>query len=85
MAVAAFAGDRRFLPPLLEHVTEPDGLPRPSSATWSGCARLDQDPCLVRSTDAGGKTALRYCCESRLGAEDPAAEAALTPRLPACW
>jgi ankyrin repeat protein len=78
VAVAAFGGDRRFLPPLLERVPEQDLF---TAAVLGNLKRvralLDADPALARATDANGWSAFRYTTQSRLGADDPATAEAL--------
>jgi ankyrin repeat protein len=76
--VAAQAGDRRFLPALLSHTP---GLDLHHAAALGDRERvralLAADPALARQPAANGWSALRCCCQSRLGEGDPERAAAL--------
>lgn len=78
VAVAAFGGDRRFLPLLIERVSETDLF---TAAVLGDRARVEAllvgDPSLARAVDGNGWSALRHCCYSRLGHDDPATAASL--------
>jgi len=78
VAVAAFGGDRRFLPLLLERVREHDLF---TAAVLGDQDRVEAllagDASLAQAVDQNGWSALRYCCYSRLGHNDPAAAASL--------
>jgi ankyrin repeat protein len=78
VAVAAFGGDRRFLPLLLERVPDLDLF---TAAVLGDLERvrelLDRDPALAQARDQNGWSALRYCCHSRLGQDDPSTAEAL--------
>jgi len=79
VAMAAIAGDRRFLPLLLE------GLPPHDVFTAAvlgdeerARALVEQGRSLAAAADENGWTALRYCSESGLGAGDRATADRLT-------
>ncbi len=78
VAVAAFGGERRFLPLLMERVRETDLF---TAAVLGDRARVEEllqrDRALAQSLDQNGWSALRYCCYSRLGHDDPGTAEAL--------
>jgi ankyrin repeat protein len=73
VAMAALAGDRRFLPLLLDRVSELDLY---TAAALGDAERvrklLEEDSSRAQQPDQKGWSALRYCCQSRLGQDDPA-------------
>jgi hypothetical protein len=78
IAVAAMGGDRRFLEPLLERA---GALSIFDAAVAGDAGRIREllaaEPGLAGAVDGNGWTPLRYVTQSRLGASDPAADAAL--------
>jgi ankyrin repeat protein len=78
VAMAAFAGDARFLPPLLQHVPELDLFSAAAVADLErGRALVAEDPKRALDVDDRGRSALHYCCQSRLGTDDPDTAASL--------
>jgi ankyrin repeat protein len=78
LAMAVFAGDKRFVDLIAKHCPEPDVYHAALMADLDRLrSLLDAEPSLAAKPDTNGWNALRYTVESRIGEIDPSRADAL--------